>query len=112
MKYSNETNRILMTMYTNGSINKNQIPYSELHSLFQDDYITNSNDYHDNNVYLTDKGRAYIEEIELNDKRYKKEIRRSWIQFWIPVVISIIALIGAYRQELVAIIRAIAQLLK
>ena len=93
MKYSIETNRILKSMYKTGSINKNQIPHLELHSLFQDDYITNSNDYHDNNVYLTDKGKAYVEEIRLNNKRYKKEIRRSWIQFWIPLIVSIFALL-------------------
>ena len=112
MKYSSETNRILMTMYKTGGINKNQLSPSVLHDLFQNDHITNSTDFHDKNVYLTDAGRAYVEEIRLDDKRYKEEKRRSWIQFWIPVVISIIALIGAYRQELVAIIQAIEKLLK
>lgn len=112
MKYSNETNRILIDMYKNGSIEKKKIPYFECRSLSQDNYIINSINRHDNTVCLTDKGKAYVEEIQLDDKRYKEEKRRSWIQFWIPVVISIIALIGAYRQELVAIIQAIEKLLK
>ena len=112
MKYSSETNQILMAMYKSGSINKKQIPHSELRSLFQDRYILNSTDYHNNNVYLTDKGKAYVEELESNSQRYKEEKRRSWIQFWIPVVISIISLIGAYRQELALIIQAIMKLLK
>lgn len=112
MKYSTKTYRILKTMYKNGSANRNLFPSSELHRLFQDHYIINSTNYHDENVYLTEDGRAHVEEIKLDDKRYKEEKRRSWIQFWIPVVISIVALIGAYRQELVAIIRAIEKLLK
>ena len=94
MKYSNETNRILMTMYTNGSINKNQIPYSELHSLFQDDYITNSNDFHDNNIYLTSKGRAYVEELPPQTLFGKviNWIKENTLEI-IAIIISIIALL-------------------
>ena len=105
MQYSTKTNRVLMTMYKTGSINKNQIPPYVLHELFQNDHITNSSNFHDNNVYLTDKGKAYVEEIKLNDKRYKKEILRSWIQFWIPVIISLIAL---FRPEITSFIRYLA----
>ena len=112
MSYSSKTKRILMTMYKTGGINRNKLPHSELQRLFQDGYIVNSSDYHDANVYITEEGRAYVEEIRLNNKRYKKEVHRSWIQFWIPVVISIIALIGAYRQELVLILQAIKKLSK
>ena len=113
MKYSSETHRILKTMYKTGGISKNQLPPSELKRLFQDNYITNSTDFHDDTVYLTDAGRAYIEEVKSDDKRYKEEKRRSWIQFWILLIVSnLIVLIGAYRQELVAIIRVITKLLK
>jgi hypothetical protein len=83
-------------MYANGSINRNQIPSSDLHSLFQDNYISNSNNFHDNNVYLTDKGRAYVEEIKSDKYR-----------FWIPVVISLIAL---FRPEIMSFIKYLATL--
>jgi hypothetical protein len=85
MKYSSKTTRILKIMYKTGGISKNQLPPSELKRLFQDNYITNSTDYHDNNVYLTDEGRAYVEEVK-SDK----------CRFWIPVIISIIALLVAF----------------
>ena len=108
MGYSSETNRILMTMYKTGGINKNQFSPSVLHDLFQNDHITNSSDFHDANVYITEKGRAYVEKIRLNDKRYKKEIRRSWTQFWIPVIISLIAL---FRPEIISFINYLLSLL-
>lgn len=52
-------------------------------------------------VELTNKGVTYF-----SDKRQDR------FRFWLPIIISIIALIGAYRQELVAIIQAIVQLPK
>ena len=108
MTYSDETNRILMIMYTNGSINENQFPPSVRRNLFQDHYIIRSNNYHDTNVYITDKGRAYIEEIKQVSKCYKEEIHRSWIQFWIPVAISLIAL---FRPEITSLIKLLITLL-
>lgn len=36
--------------------------------------------------------RKEQEQKELEQKRYEEEKRRSWIQFWIPVSISLIAL--------------------
>ena len=36
--------------------------------------------------------RKEQEQKELEQKRYKAEVRRSWIQFWVPVSISIVAL--------------------
>lgn len=108
MSYSAKTKRILKTMYKTGSINKNELPHPELHRLFQDRYISNSSDYHDTNVYITDEGRAYVEEINRDLKRYKEEIRRSWIQFWIPVVISLVAL---FRPEITSLIKCLATLL-
>ena len=41
-------------------------------------------------------------------KRYEEEKRRSWIQFWIPVVISLIAL---FRPEIISFIQYLATLL-
>ena len=86
-----------MTMYKNGSINKNQLSRSVLRNLFQDSLIANSNDYNDNNIHLTDKGRAYVEEIK-SDKRH----------FWIPVIISLVAL---FRPEITSFIKLLTTLL-
>lgn len=97
MKYSTKTHSILKTMYKTGSVNRNQLPISELHRLFQDHYITNSTNYHDENVYLTEDGRAYVEEIK-SDKR----------RFWIPVVISIIAF---FRPEITSLIKYLLTLI-
>ncbi len=91
MSYSTKTHRKLKTMYKNGSINRNLITPSDLHRLFQDNYIINSTNYHDENVYLTEAGRAYIEEVKLDKHR-----------FWIPVAISIIAF---FRPEITSIIK-------
>lgn len=52
-------------------------------------------------ITIADKGLTYFDEKQ--DKLFR---------FWIPVIISILALIGAYRQELVALLQAIVQLLK
>ncbi len=94
MNKSNQTNKILSTMYKEGKIDKNQISYSQLHSLFDDNYIANSSDYHDNNVYLTDKGRAYVEELP-PQTLFKKLI--GWVEDntleIIAIIISIIALL-------------------
>ena len=96
MKYSTKTNQILTTMYKTGCVNKNQFSSSDLHSLFQDNYISNSNDFHDNNVYLTNEGRAYVEGI-----------RSDKYRFWVPVVISLIAL---FRPEIMSFIKYLASL--
>ncbi len=94
MKYSSETNRILKSMYKTGSINKNQLSPSVLRSLFQDDYITNSSDYHDNNVYLTDEGKEYVEGLPPQTLSGKAI---NWIKDnaleLIAIIISIIALL-------------------
>ena len=109
MKYSKETIQILLTMYKTGSVNKNQLPTFVLRELSQDHYITNSTNYHDTNVYLTDTGKAYVEEIKLNDKRYKEKTRRSWIQFWIPLTISVLAL---FKEELIYLTQLLINALK
>ena len=92
MKYSTKTYSLLKTMYKGGGVNRNQFPTSELHRLFQDHYITNSTNYHDENVYLTEEGRAHVEEVKLDKRR-----------FWIPVVISILALLIASASLIVDI---------
>ncbi len=30
--------------------------------------------------------------LQADAERYKKDVRRSWIQFWVPISISIVAL--------------------
>ena len=87
MKYSSKINRILLTMYKSGSVNKNEIPHTVLHSLFQDNYIANSNNYHDTNVYLTDKGKAYVEDL--------KKTRNLRIHDWVNTSIAAMSLIVA-----------------
>ena len=41
---------------------------------------------------IQSKKRKEQEQKELEQKRYEEEKRRSWIQFWVPVSISIVAL--------------------
>ena len=92
MQYSSETNDLLIAMSENNGLNKSLFPIDVIHRLFDDGFVRYSSDHHDNNLCLTDKGKAYVEEIKSNNKRYKEEIRRSWVRFWIPVAISILAL--------------------
>ena len=94
MKYSTETHRILTTMYKTGSINKNQIPPSVLRDLFQNDHITNSTDFHDKNVYLTETGRSYVEELPPQTLCGKliNWIKENILEL-IAIIISIIALL-------------------
>ena len=90
MKYSSETHHILKTMYKTGGLAKTQLPPSELKRLFQDNYITNSNDFHDNNVYLTDAGRAYVEEVKSEQRR----IVHAWVNTGIAFGALIVAIIS------------------
>lgn len=92
MKYSIETNRILESMYKTGSINKNQIPRSVLRELFQNHHISNSADYHDENVYLTDNGKSYVEEVKSNRKRIFHDWFNTGIAFG-ALIVAIISLI-------------------
>ena len=59
---------------------------------------------------LTELGTEVFEEEQekgLQLKRYKEEKRRSWIQFWIPVIISLIAL---FRDEISILVKTIINL--
>ena len=102
MKYSNETNKLLLTMLNKNGINRNRFSPDILHHLFTDGIICNSSDYHNNNVYLTYKGKAYIEQLKIERARYNEEKRRSWIQFWIPFAVSLFALL---RPEITILIK-------
>lgn len=52
-------------------------------------------------ITISDKGLTYFD-----DKHDK------WFRFWVPTIISIIALIGAYRQELAWLLQEVEKLLK
>ncbi len=60
------------------------------------------------NYTLTDKAIVLHEA----DAKEQLTIRRSWVQWLVPTIISIIALIGAYRQEASWLIREITLLMK
>ena len=94
MKYSSKTHSLLKTMYKSGNINRNLITPSDLHRLFQDRYIINSTNYHDENVYLTEEGRAYVEDLPPQTLCGKV---LDWvtenIHELIAIIISIIALL-------------------
>ena len=112
MKYSNDINELLFSMSKVKGVDRSLFENNTLQQLFSDDIVQNSSDYHDRNVYLTDNGIAYVEQVKEDSARYKEEKRRSWIQFWIPVCISLVSLIGAYRQEIAWLLQAIKKLLK
>ena len=59
--------------------------------------ICEPNDVRQNRISLQEyqleaQKRKEQEQKELEQKRYEEEKRRSWIQFWVPVSISLIAL--------------------
>lgn len=94
MKYSSKTYSLLKTMYKSGGINRNLITPSELRRLFQDHYITNSTNFHDENVYLTEAGRAYVEELPPQTLcgKFLDWIKENVLEL-IAIIISIIALL-------------------
>ncbi len=75
----------------NNGIDKNIFSSGALHLLFTDKIICNSSDYHNNRVYLTDKGKAYVEQLKI--ERRNKRNRR--IHDWTNTAIALAALIVA-----------------
>ena len=79
--------------------------YTEINDLFDNPvtYFTYSNDKLDNNtkISLTISGRADVD--------YSKRVFRK---FWIPTVISIIALLKSFSEELALLLKLLMQLLK
>lgn len=94
MKYSTKTRSLLKTMYNNGGINRKLFTRSELKRLFQDHYIINSTNYYDENVYLTEDGRAYVEALPPQTLCGKllDWIKENILEL-IAILISIIALL-------------------
>ena len=73
--------------------------------LETEEYISIFRNYHaqpiEMHISLTYKGKTFFE------AEHKQDFR-----FWFPVTISVIALIGGYRQEISLLLQAIMQLLK
>ena len=62
-----------------------------------------------NHIYDTSFEESKSQKREaVEAERYEEEKRRSWIQFWIPVVISLTAL---FRPEIISFIKYLATLL-
>ena len=97
MKYSNETNNLLTLMYPDKGINKTLFSNDALQNLFQDGYLINSNNFHDKTVYLSDTGKAYIEQfiagLPLPFKQRVLRWLKSNILELVAITISIIALL-------------------
>lgn len=49
--------------------------------------------------------RKEQEQKELEQKRYKAEVRRSWIQFWVPLIASNLISISALIVAILAYIK-------
>lgn len=91
MSYSKHTNKILSAMYNHETVKKSCFSVKKLHLLYADGIIENSSDFHDDNVYLTDKGEAYVEEMLENIE----EKRSNKIHRWINSVVAVLSLILA-----------------
>ena len=83
-------------MYNDKPVKKNCFSVKDLHILFADGIIENSSNYHDDNVYLTDKGEAYVEDM-LEDIKEKRNTKiHAWINsagVILSLILSVIALL-------------------
>lgn len=77
------------------------VMHTALKTLYSKDdkllIICEPNDVRQNRISLQEhqleaQKRKEQDQKELEQKRYEEEKRRSWIQFWVPVSISLIAL--------------------
>lgn len=75
MNYSNDTNKKLVSMYKNKTLKKDSFSFEVLRCLYSDGIIRISSSLCDD-VYLSDKGEAYIEDMleNIDEKRSKKYI--------------------------------------
>lgn len=95
MQYSNETNALLFQMYPNNKLDKSCFSYDTLKRLFSDEYIITSSDFHDNNIHLSDKGKAYVELLAYAHPLTVKERIKKWVRDNLLEVIAIIISIAA-----------------
>lgn len=91
MQYSNETNQLLISLYNGYSVTVEQFENYAFRTLIQEKFIHRSSTYSDPYVYLSDAGKAYVESLLASQERKRIEKFR----FWVPVIISILALLIA-----------------
>ena len=99
--YSKKTNMLLKQMVHCGCIDRDCFDNDTLKNLYQDKYIQNSGNYNDNNVYITDAGRGYIEDLIKSDLSEKF----SRIHTWINTIVAILALLTAITALIVSIMQ-------
>ena len=112
---SNNQKSVLKYLYPTKTINENDFeikfkayPKDKTFSkLFSDKYLhrDTSKLYAPAVISLTEKGRAYVEELITERKRYQEEKHRSWIQFWIPLIISNVISLAALVVAILAYIK-------
>lgn len=72
-----------------------------IHALLKEKYITFSSDFYSNNekpikIYsITDKGKKYLQDIQLEQRQKKKEKAETWIlefmrSFFFPLIVALI----------------------
>lgn len=60
------------------------------------------------NLKISLKGKAYIENLEAQEK----QTRKSTIRYWITTIIAIIALAKSFQSEIMAAMEQVLKLLK
>ena len=91
MQYSNETNQLLISLYQGSSVSELQFKRDVRNSLIQEHLISRSPTHTDSSVFLTEAGKAYVESLLAS----KSEKKTEKFRFWVPVIISILALLVA-----------------
>ena len=79
MSYPNNTIKTLLMMYNGKTVKKSCFSIKTLRLLYADGIIENSTNYHDENVYLTNKGEAYVEKMIEDTKEKRSAKIHSWI---------------------------------
>jgi len=91
MKYSNEINKVLLRMRDEDGLDKSEFEYRVLRDLIDDKFIVHSGNSHDDIFYLTDRGRAYLEELKnISDERNSAKFHR-----WVNTIIAGLSLLTA-----------------
>lgn len=94
MQYSSETYKLLcaMSRQDNG-IDRSLFFDDALRNLYEDKYIKNSPNFHCNDVFITDKGKAYVEHRKAENFKYYFSVITNGILSIIAIVVSIIGLL-------------------
>lgn len=101
--YSEQQVLIMKALYPDKVISKSKLAktyqlsdITVINELLNAKLVKYTVSYRSDNICLTNAGKAYVEQNLKSIRRDKIESRR----FWIPTVISIIALIKAFMPEL------------